>query len=209
MYFGFSAFYYSTPPKLSTNEQEYINYMSSSYKYFQADRYDEANELFDKAKEIFSTDPYLYYNYAISYKYKKDYPNAIKYARQGIALLGNEEIYYKQYKFKHKSDIQLYSVLADSSLKNKEWQNAIEAYTYVIQNTKYVYDESHFERGQAYYHLGQYNLAHQDFLKHKDVILNYLEDQATSEYKARHPKYTNIHLENIYKWIYACEKYGT
>lgn len=35
----------------------------------------------------------------------------------------------------------------------------------------------------------------------------YLKDQESSEYKAKYPIYTNAHLENIYEWIYACEKY--
>lgn len=207
IYCCFQDIRYFIPLKLSASEQKYINYVSSSYEYFQADRYNEAIESLDKAKAIFQTDPHLYYCYAISYEHKKDYYNAIKSARQGIALLGNKEIYYKQYRYKHKSDIQLYSALADSYFKNKEWQNAIEAYTYIIQNTKYSYDKSHFKRGQAYYHLRQYDLARQDFLKHKDVILDYLEDQANSEYKAKYPTYTNAHLKNIYEWIHACEKY--
>ena len=53
------------------------------------------------------------------------------------------------------------------------------------------------------YYLNQKEEALRDFYRHKRIVEKYLQDQATSEYKARYPVYTQKHLNNINKWIEA------
>ena len=50
-------------------------------------------------------------------------------------------------------------------------------------------------------HLGDNNHALQDYYKHKEIILNYMDEQAKSDYPMTHPTYTNKDLESINKRI--------
>ena len=207
MIFCFAGMIYiSLPPLLSTSEKNYITHIDNSYDCNR--NYSCALSELDKARNIISQDAYLYYRYAYIYERKKEYQTAINYANMAIPYLKKKDIYHKKYKFLNgDTDGYLYLLLGDCYKKQENWQKAIEAYSYIINNKKYKYDDSYFERGQAYYHLGEYIKAKQDFLKHKEIILNYLEYQSNAEYKAKYPTYTNKHLGNIHLWIKACDKY--
>ena len=199
--------YINIPPSMSSKERQYIAYIDNANN-CNSDYNCKLNEL-DKARSIISTDAYLYYKYAYLYKQKKDYQTAIDYANMAIPYLKRKDIYHKKYKFVNgDTDGYLYLLLGDCYKKLENWQKAIESYTYVIDNKNYKYDSSYFDRGQAYYHLGEYSLAKQDFLKHKEIIIDYMEYQETTEYKAKYPTYTYKNLQNVHLWIDACEKYG-
>ena len=77
---------------------------------------------------------------------------------------------------------------------------------YLIENNHYKYKDAYFQRGQAYYHLGQFDKAENDFLKHKEIILEYLEEQNNSEYKNDYPTYTQKDYNRILRWLKACSE---
>ena len=207
--FSSSIFAWSNiPTKLTPTEQQYIDIINNVSNY-KKDYNKRIGEL-DRAKKLISTDPYLYYLYAYNYKKKKDYHAAIFCAKQGISLLGNKEIYYKQYKLlKPKTDIYLYETLGDCYAKLKNWENAVSAYTYVANSRKKPkYGDIYFSRGKAYFELKKYQEAKQDFLAHKKVILNYIETYSQKNWNWANT-YTSVHLDNINKWIQACDAWSS
>ena len=82
-------------------------------------------------------------------------------------------------------------------------------YDYVITHIKYKYTNAYFQRGYAKYYLSDFNSALQDFYKHKEIILQYIQDQEeeTPEFRHTNPTYDKNDLINIEKWISACKKY--
>ena len=84
------------PAHLTPTEKQYLEHIKNGSNCKR--NYDKALDELDKAKDLISTDPYLYYKYAYIFKRQKDYSNAIHYANLGISKLGNKEIYYKQSK---------------------------------------------------------------------------------------------------------------
>ncbi len=129
---------------------------------------------------------------------------AINYAQQGIANLGNKEVYYKQYKFiRANTDIYLYELLGDCYFELKDWQNAIKNYSFVINSKhKAKYSDIYFSRGRAYFELKQYMSAKDDFLKHREIILDYLKTYANDDYAKT---YNQGNLENVEEWIKASD----
>ena len=185
---------------LNATEKQYINLIDKSQNC--NNDYDCAIRELDKAKQIVSTDPWLYYEYARIYKKKKDYNRAIHYAQTGISYLGNEEVYYKKYKYaKPHSDLYLYQILAHCYHAIEDWEKAIEGYSYVInKNDKHM--SSYFGRGKMYFYLKRYDEAKQDFIKYRELMIddmNYWQEHNLSS------EYTNKDLTNINEWIKACD----
>ena len=205
MIIGISGMIYSLIPAgigLSSLEKEYISRIESSYNY-KKDYYNALYEL-DKAKNLISTDPYLYYCYARIYKKKKEYDTAILYAKHGISNLGNKEVYFKQYKYtKPRTDEYLYDILSDCYEKLEEWENAIEAYTNLANCTNGEHRNVYWHRGRMYFKLKKYDEAMRDFLKHRDIVTNYINTYHTENDK--NAKYYNEHLIIINKWIESCD----
>ena len=190
----------SVPVYLNTTEKQYIEHISNSYDYKKD--YTRALYELDKAKDLISTDPYLYYRYSYLYKKKKEYSTAVYYAKLGISNLGNKEVWYKQYKFlKPNTDVYLYEHLGDCYIKLEEWQNAVESYTYVVNSKKKAkYSKVYFWRGYSYFYLQKYEEAKQDFIKHKEIVSKYIETYGNEPNNS----YTNKDLINVNEWIQAC-----
>ena len=192
---------------LSDNEKEYMNYYNRAYDLrVEKNEYNRAIVELEQAKKFVSDNPELYRELAYNYEDLKDYENASKVAREGLKYIKNKNTAYKKFhnfKFDTKEDIYLYSIIAKSERKLKHYSNAIDAYSYIIKKSHYTYDDSHFWRGYCYYYNGEINLAHEDFLKHREIILKYFEDQRESEYKDQYPRYNNDDLVNVDKWIEA------
>ena len=185
---------------LNSTEKQYISLIDSSQNC--NNDYDCAIRELDKAKNLISTDPELYYQYARIYEKKKDYKRAIHYAQIGISYLGNEEVYIKKYKYaKPHSDLYLYQILAHCYHAIEDWEKAIEGYSYVInKNDKHM--SSYFGRGQMYFYLKKYDEAKQDFIKYRELMIddmNFWREHNMS------PKYNNKDLTNINEWIKACD----
>lgn len=185
---------------LNSTEKQYISLIDSSQN-CNEDYHCAIREL-DKAKQIVSTDPWLYYEYARIYKKKKEYKRAIHYAQIGISYLGNEEVYNKKYKYvKPHSDLYLYQILAHCYHAIEDWEKAIEGYSYVInKNDKHM--SSYFGRGKMYFYLKRYDEAKQDFIKYRELMIddmNYWREHNLSS------EYNNKHLTNINEWIKSCD----
>ncbi|MBQ2983796.1 MAG: hypothetical protein IJD57_03260 [Candidatus Gastranaerophilales bacterium] len=190
------------PAHLTPTEKQYLEHIENSSNCKR--NYDKALDELDKAKDLISTDPYLYYKYAYIFKRQKDYSSAIHYANLGISKLGNKEIYYKQYKFiRANTDIYLYELLGDCYFELKDWQRAIENYTLLINSKhKWKYSDVYFSRARAYFELRKYKESKNDLLKHKEIILDYLKTYSQDTYANT---YTQEHLANIEKWIESVE----
>ena len=195
-------------PRLSAQEKEYMEHYNKGHNLRVKAKYsDSINEL-NKAKEQISNNSELYLELAYNYQDMKDYNNAVLMAKEGLKCVDNTNTAYRKYhnfKFLPKNDIALYSIIAKSSRKLENYNDAIAAYSYIIKHSHYTYDDSHFWRGYCYYYTNQMQLAHEDFLIHREVILKYFKDQEETEYKDIYPRYNQKNLENVNKWIEAAK----
>lgn len=203
--FGVCFLAYFIMPSFSTSEdKEYISLIETGYELYRNNMCDEAIEEFDKALKIHSDDHSLYYYRALAYKKNKQYEKAIDEANKGIAVLDKKSVYDVVKKhIDSKDDIGLYTVIGDCNKKLKRYEEAKNAYDYVAANVRYVYTDVYFERGQCEYYLNRKEQALGDFYRHRTIIRNYLQDQASCKYKAKYPTYTQKSLSNIEKWIQA------
>ena len=197
--------------KLNINEKKYINNLSKAIEYRTSDDNTfAAISALNEAEKYIDNDVVLYIEYAYNYKDLKDYDRAILYAKKGLTYLKNKSVYdkaHRKYMFNVSShNIALYDVLLRCYKKKKDYVNMIFCANYLIENNHYKYKDAYFQRGQAYYHLGQFDKAENDFLKHKEIILEYLEEQNNSEYKSDYPTYTQKDYNRILRWLKACSE---
>ncbi len=209
-YFGFSMFLFMPSGKLSNDEQNYINHYNKAEKLRIEGNYTEALEELSKAEEYSSTTAETYLEKAYNYKKLKQYDKGIIEAKEGLKYINSKSIYnkYHNFRFLGKKDIALYTVLGEMYEKTKDYKNMKDSYDYVINHCSYTYTDAYFYRGMAEYYLLEFNLALNDFLKHKEIIQNYIKDQQETQYKALYPTYDNSDLENVELWIQATKKYG-
>ena len=194
--------YLNFPVFLSDTDKQYVSHIEEGYKYYQNNMYDKSLLEYDRALNINDSDSTLYYYRALSYYYQKRYEKSAIEAQKGIDVLNKKSLYHyaKNWKFAN-NDIGLYTTLGDSERKLKNYQKAIDAYSYVVNKVKYTYTDIYFKRGKCELSLNQKDLALNDFYEHRHVIEKYLQDQLESEYKDMYPKYTEEDLEKIDKWI--------
>ena len=197
--------YLNFPAMTSTQDKEYVSLIESGYELYRNDMCEKSLINYDKALNIHNDDYALYYYRSLAYKKNRQYEKAIEEANKGIALLDTKSVYKhaKKLRFDNKDDIGLYTVIGDCNKKLERYAEAKKAYSYVIANVRYIYTDAYFQRGQCEYYLNQKEEALRDFYRHKRIVEKYLQDQATSEYKAKYPVYTQKHLNNINKWIEA------
>lgn len=185
---------------LTKAEKEYYQIYINALEDYKNKDYTKAIQKYDAAQRIINTSSDSYLQKAYCYKKINKCTYSIKEAKEGLKYTNKQPIYYKanNYKFQRNDKIALYDLIGECSLKIKNYKEAIEAYTYIIDNSKYRYTDAYFNRGQAYYYLRQFNLAKSDFLKHKEIIMNCMQNEYCSRYKEKH-------LKNIELWINACE----
>ncbi|MCQ2789221.1 MAG: tetratricopeptide repeat protein [bacterium] len=175
--------------------------------------YDAALYYVNEAKKIEPKDYNVYLYEAYVYEKKKDYKKEIECANMAKTLLDNKEksrydkffhndSFVAKYIFKEKNSgyVRTYSRLADANYKLKNYNAAVDYYSYIIENGVYKYTDAYFYRGICLYHLGKKQEALQDFKKHQEIINNYLIEMQDMKY----PQYTNKDLENVLMWIKAC-----
>ena len=205
--------YLSMPAgKLTKEEQAYMKHYNQAYELrTKKNQYQEAINALNKAEEYFSNTAETYLAKAYCYNKLKEYDKAIITAKEGLKYIDSKSIYrkYHNFKFTGKKDIELYSLLGRLYKKTKNYEEMKLCYDYVITHIKYKYTNAYFQRGYAKYYLSDFNSALQDFYKHKEIILQYIQDQAeeTPEFKHTNPTYDEKDLINIEKWITACKKY--
>lgn len=198
--------YLNFPTFLNNTDKQYLSHIEKGYSYFQNRLYDKSLLEYDKALNIHDNDSALYYYRALTYHYNRQYEKAIQEAQKGLDLLSQKSVYYKAKNLKFmNSEIGLYTILGKSEGKLKNYHKAISAYDYVVNNVKYKYTDAYYQRGICKYYLNQKTAALKDFIHHKRIIQNYLENQAQSEYKAKYPTYTYDNLKDIEEWIRACQ----
>ena len=210
-YFAITMFLFMPSGKLSKNEQNYINHYNKAEKLrIEEKNYTKALEELQEAEKYSSTTAETYLEKAYNYKKLKQYDKGIIEAKKGLKYINSKSIYnkYHNFRFLGKKDIALYKVLGEMYEKTKDYKNMKDSYDYVINHSHYTYSDAYFNRGMAEYYLLEFNLALSDFLKHKEIIQNYIKDQQETEYKALYPIYDNSDLENIELWIQATKKYG-
>lgn len=185
---------------LSKAEKQYYKIYEEALKDYKNKNYTDAIQKYEEAQRIINTSSDSYLQKAYCYKKLNKCTFAIKEAQEGLKYSNKKPIYYKakNYKFISNDTISLYSVIGECSLKIKDYQKAIQAYTYLANNVKYKYTDLYFKRGRAYYNLRQFDLAKNDFIKHKEIIMNCMQNEYCSRYKEKH-------LKNIELWINACE----
>ncbi len=208
VFLGFGVVIYMFLPSmpLKANEKQYmVHYNKANDLRLNKQNHESIKEL-EIAKTYAADNPEVYLELAYNYKMLKEYQKAIDCAKEGLKYVNNTNSPYRKYhnfKFLGKKDISLYSLIADCAQKLNNYQEAIEAYTYIIEHSRYAYDDSHFWRGYCYYYAGQIEQSHKDFLEHKEVILKYFKHQRESEYKDTYPKYNKGNLDNVNLWIKA------
>lgn len=192
--------YINVPSPLSKQEKQYFKIYSAAMDLKRNKNYSLAIQKLNEAQSIINTSSDSYLQKAYCYKYLKQYNSCIAEAKEGLKYADKKSIYYKAKNFKFSGDdkIALNTVLGDCGLKSKNYNDSIYAFTYVINNVKYIYTDAYFKRGRAYYYLGQYNLALSDFIMHKSIIEQCLQSDC-SRYKAKN-------LNNINKWIAASQR---
>lgn len=188
---------------LTKAEKEYYQIYINALEDYKNKDYTKAIQKYDAAQRIINTSSDSYLQKAYCYKKINKCTYSIKEAKEGLKYTNKQPIYYKanNYKFQRNDKIALYDLIGECSLKIKNYKEAIEAYTYIIDNSKYRYTDAYFNRGQAYYYLRQFNLAKSDFLKHKEIIKGCIEEEYCSRYEAKH-------LKNINLWLDACNYYS-
>lgn len=199
--------YMLTPNFTNEAEKEYASYIESGYTYFQENSYDKALSEYDKALNLNNKDHVLYYYRALVYKYERRYDKAIQEAETGIQYINKGSTYFKvkNYKFM-KDDIGLYDTLADTYMQLKEYDKAITALDYIEKHNKYKFTDVYLKKGMCEFYTNQNDKALEDFEKHRDIVFDYIADQASSEYKASYPTYTQDDITNINAWIGAVRK---
>lgn len=197
-----TSFFIGKPGILNQEEKEYMKHLDAGYKCYQNDNYDCAIKEYELAEFMFDNDPVLYYYKALSYKYLKDYEKAIEQAQKALNYNEKDSIYNKAKGFgliKH--DIGIYDVIGDCYFELKNYYEAKEAYSYIVNHTSYKYSDVYIYRGICEYYLGEKENALNDFNKHKQVIYTYIEDQANSEYKHPNPTYKQKDIDLVNGWI--------
>ena len=181
------------PPFLSKTEKQFMYYFNEGYNARQNKDYRTALEMFDKAGEYYDKDPELFYSRAYCFEQLGYYETAISTAKEGLKYLKSKSIYKKanKYHFNLHFDLYLYTVIADSNYKLRNYTEAKEAYSYIIDNGRNEW--YYFQRGKSEYYLGEYNEAISDFLTYQAKI----EETIRKGYQW----YDEDDLQKVQKWI--------
>ena len=199
------SIYFFVPAFTTPEEKTYTSHIEQGYTYFQNGMYNKALREYDKALNMDNQDHVLYYYRAIVYQKMRHYSKAIQEAENGIKYVNSKSTYFKvkNYKFM-KDDIGLYTILAECYMELGEYEKAIDACNYVSKHVKYKYSDIYFKLGICNYHLNHKQKALEYFNKHRDIIQDYLYEQAATDYPAKYPTYTQNDLININQWIKSC-----
>jgi len=192
-------------PKLNEVESKFmLHYKKASNLRIDIKDYYGALEQLEEAQKYDDKNPELYIEKSYNYAKLEEYEKALLSAKEGLKYVNNTKSPYRKYynfKFIGKDDIQLYSLIAINAKKLGKYNEAIEAYSYIIKHNHYKYQETYLKRGICYYYKGDLENARKDFLVHKDIILKYFDDQSKSEYKDKYPRFDNKDLNKVEKWI--------
>lgn len=193
------------PAKLTLEETEYMQHFNAGYECFRSRDLECSIREYELAENLFDTDIELYVRKAWTYEKMKEHEKAIECANKALKLDEKDSIYKKANGFRIglNSDISIYTTIGDCNYKLKKYEEAKTAYNYVINHIIYKYSDVYFKRGRCEYYLGNKTSALKDFYKHKNIINQYLEEEAKSEYPAKYPRYTYRNLEKIDGWIKA------
>ena len=201
---------YSTiPPFLSTTEKSYIEHLDRGYSLFQNREYETAINEYKLAEDIYKEDSQLYIFKAYCYQRQKEYTKAIENAKLALKYPDNKSIYKKAHDLKLinlNNDVDANTIIGECAYEQKQYKEAKEAYSYVIEHVTYKYTDAYIYRGICEYYLNEKQAALNDFEKHKQIINNYIDDQANSDYPSQYPTYTNKDLILVNQWISAAKK---
>lgn len=199
------SFIYSIiPPVLSTTEKSFIEHLDSGYSFYQSREYENALDEYKIAESIYKEDSKLYIYKAYCYEKQKEYTKAIENAREALKYPDSKSIYKKAHNLKlinSNNDISAYTIIGECSYKLKQYEQARDAFSYVIEHVTYKYTDAYLWRGKCEYHLKEKQAALRDFQKHSDIIDLYIDEQANSDYPSEYPTYTHKDLIRTNKWI--------
>lgn len=204
-----SLIYSATPPLLSNTEKEYIQHLDSGYSFFQNHDYERALNEYKIAENIYKEDSELYIFKAYCYQSQKEYSKAIENAKVALKYPDSKSIYKKAHNFKLinlNNDVKANTIIGECAYEQKQYKEAKEAYSYVIEHVTYKYTDAYIYRGICEYYLNEKQAALNDFEKHRQIINSYIDDQANSDYPSKYPTYTNKDLILVSQWINAAQK---
>ena len=201
-----SLIYSAIPPFLSNSEREYIEHLDSGYSFFQNSEYDKALSEYKIAENIYKEDSQLYIFKAYCYERQNNCAQATESAKEALKYPDSKSIYKKAHNFKLinlNNDISANKIIGDCAYIHKQYKEAKEAYSYIIEHVTYKYTDAYIYRGICEYYLNEKKAALNDFEKHRQIINNYIDDQANSDYPDHYPTYTNKDLILLNEWINA------
>lgn len=199
-----SLIYSAMPPFLSTTEKSYIEHLDRGYSFYQQDEYEDALNEYKIAENIYKEDSQLYIYKAYCYKEQKEYAKAIESAQEALKYPDSKSIYKKAHNLKLinlNNDIGAYTIIGKCAYKQKQYQTAKDAFSYVIEHVTYKYTDAYLRRGKCEYYLKEKQAALRDFEKHNEIIKSYIDEQENSDYPSEYPTYTKKDLIRTNKWI--------
>lgn len=182
---------------LSESDKEYMLHLNNGYSCFQNRDYKCTLSEYNRALKLYQSDCYLYTQIAITYEKLEMYDRAIEYARKALKYPDSKSIYKRANGFilPLHTDVSAYYTIGNSSLQLEKYNDALDAFNYVLKHTSFKYTDAHFYLGQAYLGLGETKKALEKFMEHKATIEAYLSDVDGGSY------YNHNDIDEVNQWI--------
>ena len=182
---------------LSKTDKEYMQHFNSGYTCFQNEDYKCTLSEYNKALKLYQMDSYLYTQIATTYEKLEMYDRAVEYAQKALKYPDSKSIYKRAngFMFPLHTDVSAYYTIGKSSLQLEKYNDALNAFNYVLKHTSFMYSDAHFYLGQAYFGLGETKKALEEFMEHKATIEAYLSDLDNASY------YDQSDIDEVNQWI--------
>ena len=186
-------------------KEQFIKHFYAGRASYRNDDYGTALKEFNLAKQIYPKDTYVYYYLAMIHRDMDRYDEGIEAAKTGL-MYDEADSYYakaKGYIIDNNVHYWEYKVLGDCYRYDGRYEEAIKAYSVVIDNNQVKYRDIYLRRGKCYYYLNNMDSARKDFENHRLVINKYLSKQANKQpaNRDKNPKYDRSDLVELDEWI--------
>ena len=183
-------------------ENDYINTLGNANRYLHEKDYSAASKQINKACKINPDDYWCHVGKVNVYLWTKDNAKAFEEAKKALQLIDEKKSepetatdkYFGGRKF---AKTIILEALGRSSHYLNKFRESVQYYTDLITINDDKYAKDYLWRGASYYRIGDKANALSDFLKHKDIINDYIADNPDPN----HPRYTSADLQDIEKRI--------
>lgn len=142
--------------------QEAENHYEYGLLYLRNGKYNLAFTEFQKAQELNPKDPRVYNGLGLTYYFQAKFPLAVQEYLKAIRL--------------NKEFADAYNNLAAALGKLEKWAEVIRYADRALSISSYTTPElAHFNKGMAYYHLGEYDKARVEFETSLELDANYAD----------------------------------